>query len=234
MLEPLEALSATHVLDNPIWNALSSGHAALAEGDSLARRYPYRIGPLSGLVEPTPLAYEALRPLARDDEQLVLFLESPARPPVGWHLDFEGPLTQMVGPSEFPEIEDPGIEPLDEVDIPDMLALAELTQPGPFRERTWELGGYVGIRKNGRLVAMAGERLHLTGYTEISAVCTHPDYQKLGYARALMVAVARNILARGETPFLHAWKANTNAIRVYEKLGFYERRILHVGVVRRA
>lgn len=233
MLESPKAPSATHVLDNPIWNALNSGHAALAQGNHLARRYPYEIGPLSGLAEPTDAAYDALRPLAREHEKLVLFLEDPARPPAGWQVDFEGPLTQMVGPAELPEPEDFGIEPLGEADIPEMVALAKLTQPGPFRTRTWDLGGYVGIRRDGRLAAMAGERLHLDGYTEISAVCTHPEYQNRGYARALMVAVAQNILGRGEIPFLHAWKANVNAIRVYEKLGFYERRIMQVGVIRR-
>lgn len=223
----------SHVLDNPIWQALNSGHRVLAEGNALARRYPYEIGPLSGLIDQSEAAYDALAALARPGEQMVLFLESPLRAPSGWQVDIDSELTQMVAPERLPDTVDPGIQPLGEADIPDMLSLAELTQPGPFRHRTRDLGGYVGIRQDGRLAAMAGERLHLEGYTEISAVCTHPDFQNRGYARALMVHVANHILQRGEIPFLHAWKHNVNAIRVYEKLGFTQRRLLHVGVIRR-
>jgi predicted GNAT family acetyltransferase len=95
------------------------------------------------------------------------------------------------------------------------------------------LGNYWGIRESGRLVAMAGERLHLNGYTEISAVCTHPDFQGKGYAKALLAVVANHITNRGETPFLHAWIENYGAIRVYEKLGFKQRRVIHLGVIRK-
>ena len=115
-----------------------------------------------------------------------------------------------------------------------MVELAALTKPGPFLIRTHELGGYIGIRDQGRLVAMAGERFKLPGFTEVSAVCTHPDYRGRGYAAALTLAVATRIAARGETPFLHTFASNINAIRLYEKLGFVLRTPMSVTVLRRA
>ncbi len=234
-LAPTEK-TTTMPLDNPIWSALTSHQSGLAVGDSLARRFPADVGPLAGLIDQSEAAYASLAPLGRDDEQLVLFMNEPPSPPTDWHLDVAGHLTQMVleeAPSTVrPHWFETRIEPMTEVDIPEMLVLTQLTKPGPFRQRTRELGGYVGIRESGRLAAMAGERLHMPGYTEISAVCTHPDFQGKGYAGALIISVAQKILARGETPFLHAWIDNHNAIRLYEKLGFRQRRIIHLGVVR--
>jgi predicted GNAT family acetyltransferase len=105
-------------------------------------------------------------------------------------------------------------------DLEEMIALVELTQPGPFARRTPEMGRYIGIRDGGRLVAMAGERMHLDGYTEVSAVCTHPDHRGRGYARMLVSEIGRGIVERGETPFLHVYATNAVAIATYEKLGF--------------
>ena len=110
--------------------------------------------------------------------------------------------------------------PLTEADAPEMRALAELTRPGPFFSRTHQLGDFVGVKIDGRLVAMSGERMKVPGFTEVSAVCTHPDFRGRGYAGALMSHVASKILARGETPFLHSYAANTGAIALYEALGF--------------
>lgn len=114
-----------------------------------------------------------------------------------------------------------------------MQALTRLTKPGPFGPRTHELGGYCGIWRDGRLAAMAGERLHPPGFAEISAVCTHPDFTGQGLAAALVTAVARRILERGETPFLHVRSDNARAIALYQRLGFRERRRLHLLVVQR-
>ncbi|MEI9963878.1 MAG: GNAT family N-acetyltransferase [Caulobacteraceae bacterium] len=105
-----------------------------------------------------------------------------------------------------------------------MLALATLTQPGPFFARTHQLGDFIGVKQEGRLVAMAGERMRPTGFTEVSGVCTHPDWRGRGYAAGLMRLVAARILARGETPFLHVYASNTGAIALYEALGFRLRR----------
>lgn len=222
-------------LDNPIWRALTGNQQHLAEGDTLARRFPYDIGPLCGLIEQSEAAYRSLAALARPGEPMVLFLDVPAHPPAEWTVQVSGPLTQMVREhAEVPQVEASGfaIEELTIADVPEMLALTRLTRPGPFRERTIELGGYYGIREAGRLVAMAGERLRVDGCTEVSAVCTHPDFQGRGHARRLMSAVMHNIMQRGEVPFLHAWAENDNAVRLYEKLGFRHRRIIHVGVLR--
>jgi predicted GNAT family acetyltransferase len=113
-----------------------------------------------------------------------------------------------------------------------MMELVALAQPGPFAQRTFELGGYVGIFHDARLVAMAGQRISVPGYTEISAVCTHPDARRLGYAATVTAAVARNLLERGVTPILHVADVNVNALRVYERLGFTTRRLVNFTALR--
>jgi predicted GNAT family acetyltransferase len=127
----------------------------------------------------------------------------------------------------------PPIVELDASDSPEMLELTALTKPGPFGPRTHELGHYVGIRDSGKLVAMAGERLKVPGYTEVSAVCTHPDHLGKGYAAALMTEIMRGIRERGETPFLHVRSDNSRAIVIYERLGFRITWKGHFTVLRR-
>ncbi len=117
-------------------------------------------------------------------------------------------------------------------DVPEMLALTKLTEPGPFLPRTIKLGAYLGVHDAGSLVAMAGERLHLTGFTEISAVCTHPQYRGRGYGNALLSALISRIIKRGETPILHVRTQNVAALRLYEKLGFTVRAQLHLAVIK--
>jgi predicted GNAT family acetyltransferase len=114
-----------------------------------------------------------------------------------------------------------------------MMELTALTKPGPFGRRTHELGTYLGIRRDGKLIAMAGERMKIPGYTEVSAVCTHPRHTGHGYARILMTEIMRRILGRGETPFLHVREDNTRAIELYRRLGFSERARLHLAVLRK-
>jgi len=113
------------------------------------------------------------------------------------------------------------------------MELTERTKPGPFHKRTHELGTYLGIRRDGRLVAMAGERLKIPGYTEVSAVCTHPEHTGHGYARILMAEVMQRILGRGETPVLHVREDNVRAIALYERLGFRLRVLMHFAVLRK-
>jgi predicted GNAT family acetyltransferase len=124
-------------------------------------------------------------------------------------------------------------ELLTDDDAAEMLALAKLTEPGPFAEQTHRLGRFIGIHAEGRLIAMAGERMRLPGYTEVSAVCTHPDHRGHGHGRRLSATVAAHIQARGETPFLHAWSTNRPAIALYESLGFVLRTELHIVVLER-
>ncbi|HZR56796.1 MAG TPA: GNAT family N-acetyltransferase [Terriglobales bacterium] len=227
-----------HPLDNVIWTALSTHQAHFAEANELARRFPVEIGPLAGLKEPTEQAFNALADLLNPEESAALFLDKAQEPPSGLTVIATAPLLQMVQEKPIDSPETPfspfelielGVE-----DIPEMIELTQLTKPGPFGTRTRELGMYLGIRQSGKLVAMSGERLHVHGYTEVSAVCTHPDHTGHGYAAALMQAVMNSIRARGETPFLHTRAYNDRAISLYERLGFSRRALLHLSVVRKA
>ena len=222
-----------HILDNPIWHSLSKLHAHFAEGDDLAKRYPPEVTRLAAMGEPTNDAYASLaKTLQRAGA--ALFLDQPPQVPAGWVAAHEPPLLQMV--CEKPPGAQDGFpaEELTPADVPEMVALAELTKPGPFGTRTRELGEYLGIRQSKRLVAMAGERLHLPGYTEVSAVCTHPDFQGRGYGGELMSILMRKIMQRGETPILHVRQENVSAIHLYQKLGFRTRRLIHFVMVRAA
>jgi ribosomal protein S18 acetylase RimI-like enzyme len=221
------------MLDNPIWNALSTAHAALAQGDGLARRYPPAVSPLAGLSEPSPAAYAALARVVPVDGMVAFFFDTPADPPPEWEVVHRDSLTQMVCRTPAPTAVDDRIESLGASDLAAMMELTALTEPGPFGPRTPELGRYFGIRVDGRLAAMAGERLRLTGYAEVSAVCTHPAHRGHGYAAALVSSVMAGMVAGGETPMLHVRTANVVAIRLYQRLGFTTRRLFHLAVVKR-
>jgi GNAT superfamily N-acetyltransferase len=219
-------------LDNPIWHSLINHHAGFAEGLGMARRFDPAIGPLSGMKDQSPEAYGALGELLPPSEFAVLFLDSAPDLPSGWRMHMHLLLDQMVceGRPKVPEGSFT-LETLGTDDAPEMLELATLTEPGPFRQRTWELGGFQGIRKDGRLAAMAGRRLALPGFIEVSAVCTHPDFRGRGYAAALVASVAGAIYEQGEMPILHVLPTNTGAIRVYEPVGFARRRTFDLAVV---
>lgn len=217
------------LLDGWTWSALTTVHASLAEGDDLARRYPAAIGPLAGMREQSEDAYCSLAGLLQGRGHGVLFLAEPPRVPVGWSIAREWVIEQRVASGAIPEVDGVVVEKLNHGDVAEMVALARMVAPGPFEERTIELGGYVGVRDpvSGRLVAMAGQRTALTGFREVSAVCTHPDHRGRGYARALTAHVGRAIAARGETPFLGVNITNEGAKRVYERLGFAVRRTVY-------
>ena len=225
------------LLDDPIWNALNTTHAPFALGGALARRYPAEIGPLSGLADQSDAAYEELRTIAGPGGAVVLFLQQPPQPRAGWALLQDGPLSQMVctaSPAKAPVLlsDSATMRRLTAADAPAMLELATLTEPGPFRMRTHELGAFYGIFENGRLVSMAGQRMRVPGYVEVSAVCTHPEARGKGYARTLMLAVMDDIRSEGLTPFLHSWAFNHVAIRVYTDLGFVLRHSMYVAALR--
>jgi predicted GNAT family acetyltransferase len=227
-------ITAAHfnALDNPIWHSLNTIHARFAEGGELARRFDPAIGPLAGMKEQSPETYRALGELLSPSESAALFLDSEPKLPPGWRIHMHLPLDQMVceAAPKTPE----GMfqfQTLTVADVPEMLDLAALTEPGPFRTRTHELGAFLGIREAGRLAAMTGQRLALPGFIEVSAVCTHPHFRGRGYALALVAAVARAVHERGEIPLLHVLSTNTAAIRVYQSAGFTLRRTLHLAVV---
>lgn len=220
------------LLDNPIFYALTTRLTEFSEGGDLARRFHPEIGPLAGLLEQSAEAYGELGALLGTGEYAVLFLEDEPRPPAGWELRVHASGDQMVFDGEVPAAADGfNIEPLGNDDVEEMLELTKLTDPGPFRSRTIELGGFVGIRKDGRLAAMAGQRLSMPGFSEVSGVCTHPDFRGLGSAQALVSHVSDVIRGRGDLPILHVYSKNDSAIRVYERLGFRLRRRFHVAVV---
>jgi ribosomal protein S18 acetylase RimI-like enzyme len=225
----------TLLLDNPIWHALSTQQSALAEGNTLARRFPGDVAPFGGLVDQSPAAYDALERI-RPGAIAALFLDAAPILPAPWQMVHSAEICQMTYESARPELhhaqENPIFRELTKADVPEMLALTKLTEPGPFLPRTIELGIYLGIYDVGSLVAMAGERLHLTGFTEISAVCTHPQHQGRGYGKALMSALIARIKLQGKTPFLHVRTENVTAIRLYEKLGFRQRARLHLAVIK--
>lgn len=226
-----------HPLDNPIWNALNTEHGELALGNKYAKRYPADIGPLSGIADDAARNYEELRALAGPGGTVVLFLEEPPTPKAGWTLVRNGLLSQMILTSPVAwKGAPPGpaaiVRKLTAADVPSMQKLADLTEPGPFRLRTIDLGDFYGIFDSDRLVAMAGQRLHLPHFVEVSAVCTHPDARGRGYARTLISVVVEEILQRGKVPFLHSLFDNHQAIRVYEALGFTLRRTLQLAVLK--
>jgi predicted GNAT family acetyltransferase len=165
----------------------------------------------------------------------VLFTPDPVNPPPEFKILFASTGEQMIGtPAETPGGTADDIVTLGAGDVPAMLELTKLTNPGPFAARTHELGTFLGIKVDGRLVAMAGERMKPADYTEITAVCVHPDHRGRGYAQILLGAVARQILARGEIPFLHVFSNNGGAIALYRRQGMEIRRRLHVTVLGRA
>jgi predicted GNAT family acetyltransferase len=225
-----------HPLDNVTWTALTTTQAHLAEANEFARRFPVDIGPLAGLKEPTEQAFNSLAALLNPGEAAALFLDRAQDPPSYLNVIATAPLLQMVQEeaNNFSEGTSHQLIELKADDIPEMIALTEMTKPGPFGTRTRELGTYLGIRESGNLVAMSGERLRVPGYTEVSAVCTHPEHTGRGYAAALMQAVMNGIRGRQETPFLHTRADNDRAIGLYERLGFKSRVLLHLVVVRKA
>jgi ribosomal protein S18 acetylase RimI-like enzyme len=207
------------LLDNPVYAALSGPHERFAHVRGRARRYPPDVAPMLGLpAEPSnedwrdaaelvgPGGYVAIQ---RDGDDL----------PAGWQVIQVFDLVQMVeeraSAADCPEAVALGTD-----DVPEMLELVAATEPGPFMSRTVELGRYLGIRREGTLVAMAGERFRVDGWTEISAVCTLPSHRGHGLATALMGALIGGIHHRSERAFLHALASNTGAIRLYEQLGF--------------
>jgi ribosomal protein S18 acetylase RimI-like enzyme len=224
------------LLDNPILNALLTDHASLALGEGTARRYPAPIGPLAGAPDQSQASYDALRVLAGPKGLLGLFLPDPPALPKGWSLFRGGILTQMICREPLLKgaralVSDLTLRRLGSADAPAMVELATLTEPGPFRERTNELGVFYGIFEGDRLLAMAGQRTRVPGFVEVSAVCTHPDARGRGFGGVVMSEVMREIVEEHRTPFLHAF-ADNPAVRLYESLGFTQRRSFELAVIK--
>jgi GNAT superfamily N-acetyltransferase len=224
-----------HVLDNPVWHALTGTHAPLAERVGSAARYQSDVTVFSALDDGgAAAAWNDLRDLVGAGGFAVL-ARNGLEVPDGWTVESMIACRQMVLPDDAVDDVGSSREPLlvlDADDVPEMLALVERTRPGPFARRTIELGEYLGVRHEGALIAMAGERIHPEGYTEISGVCTDADHRGRGLASQLVRALAHGIRSRGETPFLHLTTENETAYRVYDALGFETRAHFDVCAVR--
>ena len=223
------------MLDRPAWAALSTRHLALSLGGALARRYAKDVNLFASASDDTAAALAALADLVQPGERVFMLQVPDIVVPDGFVPLKAAKGVQMVAtrPNQA-ERADEGLVKLTDADAPEMLALAQLTEPGPFLARTHVMGEFFGIRVGGRLAAMAGERFRFPGHTEVSGVCTHPDFRHQGFARRLSAAVAARIESRGERPFLHAWKTNRPAIALYESLGFEIRAEVDVKVLERA
>lgn len=223
-----------HPLDCPVWASLNSRHEALSWGGALARRYLPDVNLFAAARDESAQALAALADLIRPDESVyVLQVPTIAVPPELLRVRSAAGVQRVAEGALAGEGAEEGMVTLAEEDGAEMLALARLTEPGPFVRRTHVMGRFLGIRIDGRLVAMAGERLRLPGFTEVSGVCTHPQFRGRGLARRLSAAAARAIEARGERPFLHAWKTNLPAISLYRSLGFKVRAEVNVAVLQR-
>jgi predicted GNAT family acetyltransferase len=227
-----------HPLDNVVFDSLNTRHAALAESFDEARRFIPEVSTIAGFREPTERGYASLAKLCEAGQVVNLALNGPLEAvPHGWSFVRGTPMPQMVYEKNGKELSksSDGLEILElgAADAAEMMKLTDLTKPGPFARRTHELGTYLGIRIGGKLIAMAGERLKVPGYTEISAICTHPEHTGRGYARVLTMEIMRRILDRGEMPFLHVRHDNYRAIELYERLGFRCRVVRYHAVLRR-
>jgi ribosomal protein S18 acetylase RimI-like enzyme len=218
------------LLDEPVWASLGGAHAHLAKRYRGAARYPSEVAPFAALADAAdPKSWLDLAQLFGPDA--VAVLPGVAEAAGGWEIVETIYGVQLVGTSLRAEIDDEAVR-LDRTDVPEILELIARTRPGPFSSRTIELGNYFGIRRDGALIAMAGERLHPPGWTEISAVCTDEAYRGQGLGTRLIRHVAASIRERGESPFLHAAATNVNAIRLYESIGFAHRRDIRFLIVR--
>lgn len=219
-------------LDDPAWNALATGHRQLAQRAGAAARYPAALSPIGGLEAYTAAAFDDLVALVPEGDAVGLVSRTEYEPPSDWALLQTIAVEQMVclAPPEAPARD---VVRLTEADVPEMLALATATEPGPFRAGTIGMGRYFGLKADdGRLMAMAGERMRLDGLVEVSAVCTWPEFRGQGLARTLVSAVAAMIVAEGSVPFLHVKAENEGAIGLYDKLGFRTRARLAFKVMK--
>lgn len=216
-------MTDTHPLDNPVFAALTGEQAPFAIRRGNAVRYRPVISAFGALADESSAGDWADAARLTGPGQVTLFVRLSEAPPADWEVVGGRPGVQLVA-EDLDPAPDPEAIALTAADVPEMLELTEQTKPGPFLPGTVELGGYLGIRREGRLVAMAGERMRPPGFAEISAVCTDEAWRGHGFAARLTRAVAAGIAARGETPFLHAAGDNANAIRLYKSLGFVRRR----------
>jgi ribosomal protein S18 acetylase RimI-like enzyme len=247
-----------HILDNPVWNALNTGNAALAEGEGEVKCFPADVAPFVGLKEINPGNLARLYQRVAAERVTAIVAPAPIDIPDVWKVLHRIQALQMIQPATpavanpspgkpnlsankpnpspikpNPAADKPALVPLTDQHIPAMLELTALTNPGPFYQRTILFGSYTGIFDGTELVAMAGFRMNPGDFIEISAVCTRPGYNGRGYARALILHLAGLIHKKNSTPFLHVRKDNKRAIEVYHQLGFTTRHEMSITFVKK-
>lgn len=220
-------------LDNPFWSSLRSRHRHIARCAGAVARYPADVAPFLGVEDADVDVETALGALVPSDDTVLLLGVAPIVPR-GWQLDRFADLAQMICTDPIDVLDGPEVVELTDAHRADALALTALVYPHYFRPRTMELGRYFGIYVEGRLAAMAGERLGMDALQEISAVCTHPDFNGRGLARRLTALLANDNIDRGRMPFLHVSHDNVRAKRMYQQLGFHCRRDIGFWSLRRA
>jgi predicted GNAT family acetyltransferase len=219
-----------HPLDNPAWSALTTHQAQIALVEGMARRFPPEMAVHGALALPMPQAWQSMARLAR--VPVALFSSARLAPPPGWTVTRHVELFEMVhedsgAVAQNQDLSLP-IAELSDADLPEMSALYEATRPGrKLCQRILKLGGFVGVRTEGKLVAMAGLRMHLPGFREITKVATLAGFEGRGYATALVATLVKRIHERKERPFLTVNTDNLRAVEIYRRLGFHERIQLH-------
>lgn len=209
------------LFNRPAWNAMHKTHQHLSKGDNNARIYKPDINVFLATSNDDLPFWHAAEELTSPDQEVYTVQNTPIPVLETLELSFAAPCVQMIGGQTYPDIEiEHEILKLGQEDALEMLDLATLTEPGPFKENSFKMGDFIGIRIEGRLAAMAGERFRFSNFSEVSGICTHPDFQGRGLAKALTAIKSAQIVSRGERPFLHAWKTNEPAIQLYKKLGY--------------
>jgi ribosomal protein S18 acetylase RimI-like enzyme len=223
-----------HILDNPAWNALITSNKAFSEGNDTAKYFPKEVSPFVATAEISVENFNLLNNTIPFESYFIFIAPHDIVIPEQWTIVQYLKCLQMVFEGDLPAgILEDGLVQLTEQHVPQMLELTQLTNPGPFINRTIEFGHYQGIFDGDKLVAMAGQRLNPAPYAEISAVCTHPDYLGRGYAGKLLMNQVKRIKAASEIPFLHVKAENERAIKVYEKLGFVTRKEMSFYVLKK-
>ena len=223
-----------HILDNPIWNALISGNNGLALGNEQARYFPQDVSPFVGLRDFTEANFNILHETVPYKSMLAVFSANKIEQFGKWNMLRYIQVYQMIySRTSPPPVPQQDLISLNDKDVPAMQALTKLTNPGPFFQNTIQFGNYRGFFDDDKLIAMAGQRLHPYQYVEISAVCTHPDYQGKGYASQLISDQINLIMAESCVPFLHVINTNPTAIKVYERLGFVKRREMFIYTIQK-
>ncbi len=224
------------ILDHPIWNALNTGSRIHAEGNDCVRYLQRDKGQFVGFRTYGDEEWQDLEGWFSVGDPIILFTPGDVAIPSAWKVMFQRPISQMVFDGKvLPDAPDsPRAVPLTEANVPEMIALTRLTNPGPFFSKTIELGRYEGIFQDGRLAAMTGQRLKPSPFVEVSAVCTHPDCLGKGFGAELIRNQIQYILEEGKVPFLHVYPDNYGAIRLYERMGFKLRREMRVYFLEKA